>query len=46
MSVCSGVATYLTIWPEDGVMKMEDVRGVYDGSYFYKLAEKKKPKRR
>ncbi|KAF7794005.1 hypothetical protein EIP86_005132 [Pleurotus ostreatoroseus] len=31
-------ATYLTIWPADGVMRMEDVRAVYDGSYFYKVA--------
>lgn len=33
-----GSTTYLLIWPSDGVMKMEDVRGVYDGSFFYKAA--------
>ncbi|KAI0337653.1 Caleosin-domain-containing protein [Trametopsis cervina] len=31
-------ATYITLWPSDGVMRMEDVRQVYDGSYFYKIA--------
>ncbi|KAH8101333.1 Caleosin related protein-domain-containing protein [Cristinia sonorae] len=36
-------ATYVTIWPEDGVMMLEDVRAVYDGSYFYKVADKCKP---
>lgn len=29
---------YLTIWPEDGIMRMEDVRGVLDGSYLFKIA--------
>lgn len=31
-------ATYITIWPEDGIMRLEDVRGIFDGSYFYKTA--------
>ncbi|KAI0088448.1 Caleosin related protein-domain-containing protein [Irpex rosettiformis] len=35
-------ATYLTIWPRDRIMCMEDVRGVYDGSYFFKVAGKKR----
>lgn len=34
----TGTATWLTIWPADGIMRMEDVRAVYDGSYFYKTA--------
>lgn len=34
-----GTAVYLLIWPEDGIMKKEDIRGVYDGSIFYKKAE-------
>ncbi len=33
----AGTATYLTLWPVDGIMRMEDIRGVYDGSYFYKV---------
>ncbi|KAL8903824.1 MAG: hypothetical protein Q9207_003684 [Kuettlingeria erythrocarpa] len=38
-------ATYLLIWPEDGIMKKEDVRGIYDGSIFYKRAQETKRKR-
>ncbi|KAH7119625.1 Caleosin related protein-domain-containing protein [Dendryphion nanum] len=30
--------TYLMLWPEDGRMKKEDIRGVYDGSIFYNIA--------
>lgn len=33
-------ATYLLLWPEDGIMRKEDVRRVYDGSIFWDLAEK------
>lgn len=40
----SGVATYLFIWPEDGIMRKEDIRGVYDGSIFYKKAEQHRQK--
>lgn len=32
------IATYLVIWPADGIMRKEDVRAVYDGSIFYKKA--------
>ncbi|KAI9880463.1 MAG: hypothetical protein M1830_002815 [Pleopsidium flavum] len=38
------LATYLLIWPEDGVLRKEDVRGVFDGSIFYKKAEQHKQK--
>lgn len=41
----AGIATYLLIWPEDGIMKKEDVRGIYDGSIFYKRAQETKRKR-
>lgn len=34
-----GLATYLLIWPDDGILRKEDVRGVFDGSVFYKKAE-------
>ena len=39
-----GLATYLLLWPEDGIMRKEDIRGVYDGSIFYKKAEEYKTK--
>jgi len=39
-------ATYLFLWPEDGIIKKEDVRKVYDGSIFYEMAEKRGNKRK
>jgi hypothetical protein len=30
---------YILLWPQDGRMRKEDVRGVYDGSIFWKIAE-------
>ncbi|KAL8940874.1 MAG: hypothetical protein Q9211_002064 [Gyalolechia sp. 1 TL-2023] len=39
------IATYLLIWPEDGIMKKDDVRAIYDGSIFYRRAEETKIKR-
>ena len=39
------VATYLLIWPDDGVMRKEDIRGIYDGSIFYKKADETRRKR-
>ena len=41
-----GLATYLLLWPEDGVMRKEDIRGVYDGSVFYKKAEEYEQKKK
>lgn len=35
----TGSATYLLLWPEDGIMRKDDIRGVYDGSIFYRKAE-------
>ncbi|KAK5216429.1 hypothetical protein LTR47_008662 [Exophiala xenobiotica] len=32
-------AVYLLLWPDDGIMKKEDIRGVYDGSIFYRMAD-------
>lgn len=34
-------STYIMLWPEDGVMKKEDVRRVYDGSIFVDIASKR-----
>lgn len=41
-----GSATYLLLWPEDGIMRKEDIRGVYDGSIFYKKAEEYERKKK
>ncbi|KAG6828411.1 hypothetical protein H0H92_008075 [Tricholoma furcatifolium] len=30
--------TYLILWPEDGKVKKEDIRAIYDGSLFYKIS--------
>ncbi|RPD63446.1 Caleosin-domain-containing protein [Lentinus tigrinus ALCF2SS1-6] len=35
------LATYVLLWPEDGVMKKEDIRRVYDGSIFVDIASKR-----
>ncbi|KIJ26208.1 hypothetical protein M422DRAFT_118426, partial [Sphaerobolus stellatus SS14] len=32
--------TYLLLWPEDGRLKKEDIRGIMDGTLFHKLADK------
>ena len=37
----TGLTTYLMLWPEDGVMKKDDVRRVYDGSIFFEIAERR-----
>ncbi|OTA62611.1 Caleosin-domain-containing protein [Hypoxylon sp. EC38] len=36
-----GLATYLMLWPADGKMKKEDIRGIYDGSIFYTMANQR-----
>lgn len=36
---------YLLLWPDDGVLRKEDVRGVFDGSIFYVKAEEHKRKK-
>lgn len=45
-NIQTGVATYLLIWPADGMMRKEDIRGIYDGSIFYKKAEEAERKKR
>jgi peroxygenase len=37
----TGLATYLMLWPEDGRMMKEDIRGIYDGSIFYTIAARR-----
>ncbi|MCJ1448113.1 MAG: hypothetical protein MMC23_008626 [Stictis urceolatum] len=35
------LATYILLWPEDGIMRKEDIRRVYDGSIFYEIADRR-----
>ncbi|KAI0930509.1 hypothetical protein AcV5_007198 [Taiwanofungus camphoratus] len=35
------LSLYLLLWPEDGIVRQEDVRRVYDGSIFPELASKR-----
>ncbi|TFK56892.1 caleosin domain-containing protein, partial [Heliocybe sulcata] len=35
------LATWILLWPADGIMKKEDVRGIYDGSIFWSVAKKR-----
>ncbi|KAL2875864.1 hypothetical protein SGCOL_008858 [Colletotrichum sp. CLE4] len=37
-------ATYLVLWPADGKMTKEDIRGIYDGSLFYTIAARRAQK--
>jgi len=41
MLTLTGGATYLMLWPEDGKMRKEDIRAVFDGSIFYVIAERR-----
>ncbi|TFK18765.1 Caleosin-domain-containing protein [Coprinopsis marcescibilis] len=34
-------ATYVMLWPEDGKMAREDIKGIYNGSIFYMIAGRK-----
>jgi peroxygenase len=44
-AVFEWAATWILLWPEDGRMMKEDIRGIYDGSLFYRVAEKRERKR-
>ncbi|KAI2634972.1 Caleosin-domain-containing protein [Hypomontagnella submonticulosa] len=35
------LATYLMLWPADGKMMKEDIRGIYDGSIFFTIANRR-----
>ena len=36
-----GGVTYIMLWPDDGKMRKDDIRGVFDGSIFYKIATRR-----
>lgn len=40
------LATYLLLWPEDGIMRKDDVRRIYDGSIFQFKADEYAEKKR
>ncbi|RXW21105.1 hypothetical protein EST38_g4765 [Candolleomyces aberdarensis] len=35
------LATYILLWPEDGRMAKEDIKGIYNGSIFYVISGRK-----
>jgi len=39
-----GVATYIALWPEDGILRKEEVRGIYDGSIWAELEKREQRK--
>ncbi len=40
-----GIATYLLLWSEDGRMKKDDIRRIYDGSIFFVIAARREKKK-
>ena len=45
-SALEWLATYLLLWPEDGIMRKDDVRRIYDGSIFQFKADEYAEKKR
>jgi peroxygenase len=41
MLIFTGLTAYWMLWPEDGKMMKEDIRGIYDGSIFYTIAARR-----
>ncbi|KAB8290428.1 hypothetical protein EYC80_010860 [Monilinia laxa] len=39
------LATWILLWPEDGRIKKEDIRRIYDGSLFYEVAARNDEKK-
>ncbi|KAG8928832.1 hypothetical protein FRC02_006407 [Tulasnella sp. 418] len=37
-------STYIFLWPQDGRMRKEDVKGVYNGSIFWEIEKQGKKK--
>lgn len=44
-SIFEWFATYVFLWPEDGRMKKEDIRRVYDGSIFFEFERREKERK-
>lgn len=40
-----GWSAALLLWPKDGRMKKEDIRGIYDGSLFFEIAARREKKK-
>ncbi|CAE7199190.1 hypothetical protein P3342_010194 [Pyrenophora teres f. teres] len=40
------IALYILLWPEDGKMYKDEIKGVYDGSIFWKIAEARAAQRK
>ncbi|KAF9977335.1 hypothetical protein BGZ73_006376 [Actinomortierella ambigua] len=38
-------AAYLLLWPEDDIMRKDDIRRIFDGSIFFELAERRRKQR-
>ncbi|PBP28437.1 caleosin domain containing protein [Diplocarpon rosae] len=36
------IATWILLWPEDGRMKKDDIRRIYDGSLFFEISERRR----
>ncbi|KAF9555417.1 hypothetical protein EC968_008947, partial [Mortierella alpina] len=39
------MATYILLWPKDGIMQKDDIRRIYEGSLFYEVAGRNKMKK-
>lgn len=40
------LATYILLWPEDGILRKDDIRRIYDGSIFQFKADEYAEKKR
>jgi hypothetical protein len=41
-----GLAVYLLLWPEDGIIRKDDIRRIFDGSIFQQKADEYAEKQR
>lgn len=41
MLIEEGIATWILLWPEDGRIKKEDIRRIFDGSLFFEIAARR-----
>jgi peroxygenase len=38
------LATWILLWPRDGIIRKDDMRAIYDGSIFWKIAKEQRMK--